>query len=212
MSETSHKLDPQRAANPQPRAGETGPDRLPADEAGRHSAGASVLQSAEAGQYLTFQLAGDRFGLAILQVREILEFSPLTPVPLTPPWIRGVLNLRGNVVPVVDLAVKFGCSETQVTRRTCIVIVEVESDDDSTVMGVVVDAVDEVVHLEDDALEPAPEFGTRVRVDYLQGLGKVDDDLILLLEANRVLSTDELLAAEDAVVTGETPSAQGERA
>lgn len=203
MSEPSRKIDsPGRAAATSDASGERQSGPRAAEPAGAH---------AETGQYLTFRLRDDEYGVSILQIREILEFSRLTPVPLTPPWIRGVLNLRGSVVPVVDLALKFGLEATRPTDRTCIVIVEVEVEDELSVMGVMVDAVSEVVELDRQALEEPPDFGTRVKVDYLEAMGKIDGRLLLLLDANRVLSTDELLETHVAKTAGdaETESEDG---
>ncbi len=144
-------------------------------------------------QCLTFTLGGDEYGVGILQLREIVEYETLTKVPSTPPWIRGVMNLRGTVVPVVDLAAKFGLPETEIAARTCIVIVEADLDGESTPMGVMVDTVVRVLDLSPENIEEPPTFGTRVHVDYLLGVGKVDDQLVLVLDINRVLSIDELL-------------------
>ncbi|HET7789940.1 MAG TPA: chemotaxis protein CheW [Gemmatimonadales bacterium] len=139
------------------------------------------------GQYLTFQLAGDEYAFGILKVKEILEYDTITRVPNAPPAIRGVINLRGTVVPVVDLAVRFGLPATPVTRRTCIVIVEVRADGVDLVMGVLADAVSQVMDLADADIEPPPPFGARVRVDYLLGMGKIDKRFILILDIDRLL-------------------------
>jgi purine-binding chemotaxis protein CheW len=147
-------------------------------------------------QYLTFYLAGEEYAIGILRVKEILEYDTLTPVPQTPPAIRGVINLRGRVVPVVDLAVKFGLPATPITKRTCIVIVEVALDGQPTVMGVMADAVSQVMDLAPTDIEAPPVFGTQVRVDYLQGLGKVGKRFVLLLDVDQVLAAAELRAAE----------------
>jgi len=147
-------------------------------------------------QYLTFFLAGEEYAAGILRVREILQYEPVTRVPATPPWIRGVMNLRGSVVPVVDLALKFGLPETAVTKWTCVLIVEVELEGQRAVMGVMADAVTEVIDLGPEDVEPPPPFGTRVRVDYLLGMGKVPGKkFVLLLDLDRVLSAAELLTA-----------------
>jgi purine-binding chemotaxis protein CheW len=130
-------------------------------------------------------------------VKEIIEYQPLTRVPSTPSWIRGVVNLRGAVVPVVDLAVKFGLPERTVTKRTCLVIVELAFEGERTVMGIVVDAVSQVMSLSAADIEPTPAFGTQCRVDYLLGMAKVDKKFVLLLDMDRVLSADEILAALD---------------
>ncbi len=165
-------------------------------------------------QCLTFTLAGEEYGVGILQLREIVEYETLTKVPTTPPWIRGVMNLRGTAVPVVDLAVKFGLPETEITARTCIVMVEADLDGEPTLMGVVVDAVVRVLDLSPDDVEAPPTFGTRVRVEYLLGVGKVDDQLVLVLDIDRVLSIDELLAvaATPATASELEGSAAGEEA
>ena len=154
--------------------------------------------SAQPGQYLTFFLAGEEYGAAILKTREILEFSALTAVPTTPPWIRGVLNLRGGVVPVIDLAVKFGLPQTEITDRTCVVILEVDLDGEKTIMGVIVDTVSKVVDLTAEAIDEPPAFGTQITVDYLQGIGRIGESFVLLLDVDRILSTDQLMAASEA--------------
>jgi len=155
-----------------------------------------VQDVTEQTQYLTFYLAGEEYAIGILQVKEILEYDTLTKVPQTPPSIRGVINLRGSVVPVVDLAAKFGLPASPVTKRTCIVIVEVDLAGQRTVMGVLADAVSQVMDLTAADIEAPPAFGTSVRVDYLQGMGKVGKKFVLILDVDRVLSAPELLAAE----------------
>ena len=144
-------------------------------------------------QYLGFHLAGEECAVSILRVREIIEYEAVTRVPGTPPWVRGVMNLRGSVVPVIDLAVKLGLPETVVTKRTCIVVSEVDLDGERVVMGVVADAVSQVMDLAASEIEPPPAFGTAVRVDYLLGLGRLKDRFVLLLDIDRVLSAAELL-------------------
>jgi purine-binding chemotaxis protein CheW len=152
-------------------------------------------QKAASGQYLCFNLAGEECAIGILRVREIIEYATVTRVPSVPPWVRGVMNLRGGVVPVLDLTVKFGLPESPVTKRTCIVVVEVALDGEPAVMGVVVDAVSQVLELSPSDIVPPPAFGTSVRVDYLLGLGKLGDRFALLLDIDRVLSAAELLKA-----------------
>lgn len=165
-------------------------------------------QSASPGQYLTFFLAGEEYGSAILGVKEIIEYDTLTTVPATPPWVRGVINLRGSVVPVIDLAVKFGLPEIEVTKRTCIVIVEVELDGELAVMGILADAVSQVVDFSADDIEPAPAFGTQIHVDYLLGMGKLSEKFVLLLNKDRVLSLGELMTMAN---SGRAPGpAQGD--
>jgi purine-binding chemotaxis protein CheW len=146
-------------------------------------------------QYLTFSIAGDDYAIGILQVREVVEFDTLTWVPSTPSYVRGVINLRGSVVPVVDLAVKFGLPESTVTRRSCVVIVELLIDGELTVLGVMADSVRQVIDLTADQIEAPPSFGTRVRVDYLLGMAKLGKKFALVLDISRVLAAGELVAA-----------------
>ena len=152
-------------------------------------------QPAEAGeqqQYLTFLLADEMFAIGILSIREIIEYGVVTDVPMTPPFIRGVLNLRGAVVPVVDLSVRFGRTARENTKRTCIVIVEIESPRGNQEMGVVVDAVNEVLEIARNDIEPPPEFGARIRNDFIKGMGKIEGRFVIVLDMNRVLSVDEV--------------------
>ena len=149
-------------------------------------------------QYLTFQLAGEEFAFGILRVKEILEYDTITRVPNAPVTVRGVINLRGSVVPVVDLGLLFGLPATAVTKRSCIVIVEARVDEQDLVMGVLADAVSQVIDLGPDAIEPPPAFGGRVRVDYLTGMGKLDaKKFVLMLDIDRLLG-DIHLPAPDA--------------
>ncbi len=156
----------------------------------------SAQESAERSQYLSFTLAGNDYAVGILQVKEILQYETVTRVPSVPPSVRGVINLRGAVVPVVDLAVKFGLPPAPVTKRTCIVIAEAALAGERAVMGLVADGVREVLELSPDDVEPPPSFGTQVRVDYLVGMAKVGKGFVLLLDLDRVLSAgDTELAA-----------------
>ncbi|HEY6005750.1 MAG TPA: chemotaxis protein CheW [Anaeromyxobacter sp.] len=142
-------------------------------------------------QYLAFALAGGEYAVGILKVKEILQYEELTRVPSTPRSIRGILNLRGSVIPVVDLAVKFGLPETAVTKRTCVLVVETAFGGVPTVMGLVAEAVSEVIELGPDEIEEPPAFGTRVKVDHLVGMGKVGRRFVLLLDIDKVLSAEE---------------------
>ena len=146
-------------------------------------------------QYLTFYVAGEEYAVTILKVTEIIEGVSLTHVPGTPTWIRGVLNLRGAVVPVVDLAVKFGLAQTELTRRTCVVMVEIEHEKERLVLGVMADSVHQVVELSPDQIQPPPSFGPKVRVDCIQGMGTNGNAFVVLLDIDRVLSSTEILAA-----------------
>lgn len=146
-------------------------------------------------QYLSFYVAGDEYGLPILQVREIIEYAPVTRMPTMPPSIRGVTNLRGRVVPVVDLAVRMGLPETVIGKRTCVVMVEATLDRESSVVGLLVESVSQVVDLPPTEIEPPPAFGTRIRVDFVKGMGKVNGKFVPLLEMDKLLDTEDLLAA-----------------
>jgi len=149
-------------------------------------------------QYLTFLLADEEYAVGVLRVKEIIEFDSITHVPSTPAWIRGVINLRGGVVPVVDLAVKLGLPERPITRRSCIVIVETQLAGERALMGVIADAVSQVVDIPPSEVEPPPAFGTRIRVDFLSGMGRAGKKFVLMLDIDRVLSADELLATAEA--------------
>lgn len=149
------------------------------------------------GQYLGLFIGGEEYAIGILRVKEILQFEALTRVPGTPPSIRGVINVRGSVVPVVDLAVKFGLPETAVTARTCVVIVEVEVEGERTVMGVMADSVSQVFDLVADDIQAPPAFGTRVHVEYLLGMGRAGKRFSLILDIDRLLSEAELVAAAE---------------
>src|ERR1700689_3173554 len=129
---------------------------------------------AQTQQYLTFMLGGEVFALGILFIKEIIEYSSLTEVPMMPPSVRGVINLRGAVVPVTDLLVSFGKKSSAVTNRTCIVIVEVSGQGERQDVGVVVDSVDSVLDIPASEIEPPPAFGTRIATDFIQGMGKVN--------------------------------------
>jgi len=151
-------------------------------------------QEAVQQQFLTFFLAEEEYAVNIQRVKEIIEYTTVTKVPKVPQWIRGVINLRGNVVPVVDLAVRFGLEERPVTKTTCIVIVEVEQDSERAVMGVIADAVNQVIDLAPKDIEEPPAFGTRVRLEYLLGMGKLGKKFALILNIDSVLSNADLLA------------------
>ena len=150
-------------------------------------------EAVEQQQYLTFHLAGTEYAIGILKVKEIIEYDAVTPVPKTPPWIRGVINLRGAVVPVVDLAVKFGVANSQVTKTTCIIILETILSGHPTIMGVIADAVSQVMDVSSEDIRPVPEFGTGIKIDYLLGVTRIGKKFALLLDTDKVLSADELL-------------------
>ena len=149
-------------------------------------------QAARGQQYLTFAVTGELFGIAIVSIKEIIEYRATTEVPMMPDFMRGIINLRGRVVPVIDLAVRFGRPRGEVTRRTCIVIVEARQGGEQCDLGVVVDAVSAVAEIPDADIEPAPSFGAKLRSDFITGMGKIDDKFVILLDVGRVLSVDEL--------------------
>jgi purine-binding chemotaxis protein CheW len=152
----------------------------------------------EQSQYLGFHMAGEEYAIGILRVREILEYDTVTKVPTTPASIRGVINLRGSVVPVIDLAVKLGLPESVVTKRSCVVVVEIVLDGERTVMGLLADAVSQVIDLPAAEIEPPPPFGTRIRVECLLGMGRAGKKFVLLLDIDRLLSTDDVAAVQSA--------------
>ena len=156
----------------------------------------------QAAQYLTFMLGGEAFGIGIMAVKEIIEFGGITDVPMMPESIRGVINLRGAVVPVMDLAARFGRPQTVSGKRTCIVIVELAGEDGHQLTGIVVDAVSAVLDIPAADVEPAPSFGTRIRGDFIAGMGKVNGKFVILLNVGQVLALDGLpdLAADDALL------------
>lgn len=160
-----------------------------------HGASHRLAASAAGGtpqQYLTFTLGGEMFALAILNVKEIIEYGSITEIPMMPTFIRGVINLRGAVVPVIDLACRFGGQPTQVARRTCIIIVELIEGDQKHDIGVMVDAVSEVLEIAAADIEPPPAFGARIRADFISGMGKVGGKFVILLDIGHVLSVEEI--------------------
>jgi len=172
-------------------------------------------------QYLTFMIGREEYAVSLLKVKEIIEYDTVTQVPKTPEWIRGVINLRGSVVPVIDLAVKFRQAPSVAGKLTCIVITEVQSEvqndvqssvqhgDEAAVMGIMADSVRQVIDLRPQDIEEPPTFGTRVKVDYLLGMARSGKKFCLLLDTEKVLSTDELLDLPDLVEQGSGESQPG---
>ena len=148
--------------------------------------------SAEIAQYLTFNLSAEMYAVGILNVKEIIEYGQITEIPMMPPFIRGVINLRGAVVPVIDLAARFGGQPTKTSRRTCIVIIELTSHDEHHDIGVVVDAVSEVLEVSAADIEPPPAFGAGIRADFIHGMGKIGGKFVIMLDIKKVLSVDEI--------------------
>jgi purine-binding chemotaxis protein CheW len=146
----------------------------------------------ETTQYLTFKLRDEVFALDIGKVREVLDFTGVTKVPQTPDFMRGVINLRGNVVPVVDMRLKFGLSRTEKTVNTCVIITEIGVDGETTVVGAMADSVQEVLDLEPDEIEPPPRIGTKLNTDFIRGMGKHNEQFIMILDIDNVFSAIEL--------------------
>lgn len=149
-------------------------------------------------QYLTFQLGSEVFGIDVSNVREILEFNSATRVPKTPDFMRGVINLRGSVVPVLDMRLKFGLTETEKTVNTCVVVVEVSFDGENIVIGALVDSVQEVFEMDSSLIEPAPRIGTQLKTEFIKGMGKKDDSFIIILDIGKVFSLEELAGVVEA--------------
>lgn len=143
-------------------------------------------------QYLTFQLEREVFALDIRSVREIIQVGPMTHVPLMPGFVRGVINLRGAVVPVVDLQARFGRPPAELGKKSCIVIFDAQREGDRVELGLLVDAVSEVIDIPADQIEPPPSFGASVQRDFIQGMGKLDDRFVIILEPDRALDIDDM--------------------
>ena len=158
----------------------------------------ATAESQSLDQFLTFFLAGEEYAISVLKVTEIIECTSLTKVPGAPAWIRGVINLRGSVVPVVDLAVKFGLTDTVITPRTCIVVVEIRHEDERLVLGVMTDSVNQVFDIPAGEIQPPPSFGPKVRVDCILGMGSGAGKFVVILDIDRILSSNELLTASAA--------------
>ena len=153
-----------------------------------------TMNQEENHQYLTFKLDDEVFALGIDKVREVLDYTSVTKVPQTPEFMRGVINLRGSVVPVVDMRLKFGMAKTEKTVNTCIIIVEINLEGETTILGALADSVQEVLDLEPHQIEPAPKIGTKLRTDFIRGMGKRDEQFIIILEIDKVFSGAELAA------------------
>jgi purine-binding chemotaxis protein CheW len=158
----------------------------------------SVTEITDTRQYLTFKLGDEVFATDVSKVREVLDFTNITKIPRTPDFMSGVINLRGNVVPVVDLRLCFEMSKTEKTVNTCIVVVEMLLEGESTVIGALADSVEEVIDLEPEQIQPAPRIGTQIRTDFIKGMGKRDSQFIMILDIDRVFSAEELSAVRSA--------------
>jgi purine-binding chemotaxis protein CheW len=144
------------------------------------------------GKYLTFSLSNEEYGIGILKIKEIIGMMPITSVPRTPKYVRGVINLRGKVIPVIDLRTRFCMQEKEYNDRTCIVVVEIESHGTEMVIGIVVDSVSEVLNIRSEEIEETPEFGTTLNTEYILGMATMEGGVKILLDINAVLSSEEL--------------------
>jgi purine-binding chemotaxis protein CheW len=150
------------------------------------------------GKYLTFSLAKEEYGIGILKIKEIIGMMPITTVPRTPLFVKGVINLRGKVIPVVDLRLKFEMEEIDYTERTCIIVVEIEAEGGSVLTGIVVDSVSEVLSIKANDIEDTPAFGTSLDTDYILGMAKMNGGVKILLDIDKVLSAEEIAVLEEA--------------
>ena len=149
-------------------------------------------------KFLTFSLAGEEYGIGILKVKEIIGMMPVTTVPRTPVFVKGVINLRGKVIPVVDLRLKFGMEESDYTERTCIIVVEIQGQRSAILIGIVVDSVSEVLNIKASDIEETPAFGGRLDTDYILGMAKVNGGVKILLDIDRVLGEEGVITLEEA--------------
>ena len=150
------------------------------------------------GKYLTFTLAEEEYGIGILKIKEIIGMLPITSVPQTPDFVKGVINLRGKVIPVMDLRLRFGMMSIDYTERTCIIVVEISGQAGTILVGIVVDAVSEVLNIKGDDIEKTPTFGTQLNTDYILGMAKMGGGVKILLDIDQVLSSDELSMLSEA--------------
>ena len=176
------------------------------------SESASIATDTTAGRYLTFVLAGEEYGLEILKVREIIGVMDITPVPQTPAFVAGVINLRGTVVPVINLRLRFGMEAVEQTAETCIIVVDISWDGgDAVMMGIVVDTVSEVVDIDGDHVDPAPPFGEGVTTDYILGMGKVGEKVKILLDIDKVMTREDVRVLGEVVGEAQAAFSEGGR-
>lgn len=153
-------------------------------------------QDQKSGKYLTFTLAEEEYGIGILKIKEIIGMMAITTVPQTPHYVKGVVNLRGKVIPVIDLRLRFGMESIEYSERTCIIVVEMAGETTDVIIGIVVDTVSEVLNIKTEEIEEPPRFGTRLETDYIQGMAKTEDGVKILLDIDRVLRSEELVLLE----------------
>lgn len=152
----------------------------------------------QAGKYLTFTLAGEEYGIGILKIKEIIGMMPVTTVPQTPEFVKGVINLRGKVIPVVELRLRFGMDAVDYTERTCIIVVEIAGSSGTIQIGIVVDSVSEVLNIKGEDIEETPTFGAKLNINYILGMAKMEGGVKILLDIDRVLSNEEIATLEKA--------------
>ncbi len=169
------------------------------DVAERVASGLAATGEVDGSQFLTFLLAGEEYGVDILRVQEIKGWNAVTPIPNTPEYIRGVINLRGTIVPIVDLRRRFGLEPMEYGPMTVVIVLKVMREGKSRVMGIVVDAVSDVYNVQDESLKPAPDFGSVVNVDFVQGLATVDETMVIILDIDHLLNSGELAVMDNAI-------------
>jgi len=158
----------------------------------------TTARSVREGKYLTLTLDNEEYGIGILKIKEIIGMMPITTIPQTPDFVKGVINLRGKVIPVVDLRLRFGMVSIDYTERTCIIVVEITGHSGTVLIGIVVDSVSEVLNIKSQEIEDTPTFGTRLNTDYILGMAKIEGAVKILLDINRVLSDEEVSILEQA--------------
>ena len=163
-----------------------------AAKAGQETQGGNQIRTLKGGKFLTFLMANEKYGLEILKVREIIGMMDVTTVPTIPAFIRGVINLRGKVIPVVDLRLKFGIEAKEDTQRTCIIVVHLAHSAQEMTMGIIVDEVSDVLDISQDQIEPPPSFGVNIRTDFILGMGKLDQKVMTMLDIDGVLTDQEI--------------------
>ncbi|NWF91502.1 MAG: purine-binding chemotaxis protein CheW [Syntrophaceae bacterium] len=163
---------------------------------GQEERATNRVRTLKGGKFLTFLMANEKYGLEILKVREIIGMMDVTSVPTTPAFVRGVINLRGKVIPVIDLRLKFGMEAKENTERTCIIVVHLAHLDQEMTMGIIVDEVSDVLDISQDQIEPPPSFGANIRTDFILGMGKVEQKVITMLDIDRVLTEQEISLVE----------------
>lgn len=171
----------------------------PVAKTGQEAREVTQARTLKGGKFLTFLMANEKYGLEILKVREIIGMMDITSVPTTPAFVRGVINLRGKVIPVIDLRLKFGIEAKEDMQRTCIIVVQIVRNAQEMTMGIIVDEVSDVLNIDQDQIEPPPSFGADIRTDFILGMGKVDQKVVTMLDIDRVLSEREMVLVENSM-------------